>query len=288
MEKDKIFFGENGLTSTSANYICNLAKESYMALEKELEGVNFVTTTVQLIGSNQAHIVTEGVRNVDSIRQNLLDIAQLKSLIAWLREAIKAKDRLINEAKNLSLQNLEEAEVPSMPEMPKYITEDDVVGSWNIKQRNRYYYLETLCAELGKYIHPEGRLSVAREDMMQIVTSPHAVVGNGRDALFYSYMVSLDKETVEDLYMKLQNEYRGYQAELNSMKHEIQTAVEKDKNEKDLAFKQVFDEYSNEMGKLNNQLRVFKNGEVKKTQNLKIIIPDSLKPIYTKVSELGK
>lgn len=32
MEKDKIFFAENGLTSTSANHIANLAKGSFSSV----------------------------------------------------------------------------------------------------------------------------------------------------------------------------------------------------------------------------------------------------------------
>ena len=37
-----------------------------------------------------------------SIPEFLNAVAQLKSFIAWIREAIKAKDRLIKEAKNLT------------------------------------------------------------------------------------------------------------------------------------------------------------------------------------------
>ena len=36
MQKDKIYFGENGLTSTSANHIANLAKEYYQTLRNFL------------------------------------------------------------------------------------------------------------------------------------------------------------------------------------------------------------------------------------------------------------
>ena len=37
MQKDKIYFGENGLTSTSANHIANLAKEYYQTLLRRQE-----------------------------------------------------------------------------------------------------------------------------------------------------------------------------------------------------------------------------------------------------------
>ena len=44
MEKDKIFFGEAGLTSTSANYTANLSKELYKALETKLHKMVLYTT----------------------------------------------------------------------------------------------------------------------------------------------------------------------------------------------------------------------------------------------------
>ena len=45
MEKYKSpFFGTEGLTSTSANHIANIAKEYYQSLEAELEATNFVKT----------------------------------------------------------------------------------------------------------------------------------------------------------------------------------------------------------------------------------------------------
>lgn len=36
MKKDEIFFGEQGLTTTSANHLANKAKEAYLALEQLL------------------------------------------------------------------------------------------------------------------------------------------------------------------------------------------------------------------------------------------------------------
>ena len=119
MEKDKIFFSpENqGLTTTSANHIANLCKEAYMALEKELDEIQFVNSSVKLISSDSRNVLSEGITEVDSLQPKLLRIAQLKSLIAWLREAIKAKERLISEAKNLTFADLD-IETPITPTMP--------------------------------------------------------------------------------------------------------------------------------------------------------------------------
>ena len=40
------FFAENGITATSANHLSNIAKENYMAIEKQMASLEFYRTTV--------------------------------------------------------------------------------------------------------------------------------------------------------------------------------------------------------------------------------------------------
>ena len=94
MKKDMIFFSKegNGLTSTSANHIANLAKEMVREIETTLANLTLYSTSVALIGSDSVNILSEG-DNADAlrdVRSDLHTIAKANSLIAWLREAIKA------------------------------------------------------------------------------------------------------------------------------------------------------------------------------------------------------
>jgi hypothetical protein len=287
MKKDMIFFGEKGLTMTSANYIANQCKNLYLQLEKKLENVRFYNTTMSLLGSSQREIICKGDTDVSNIIPFLDKIAKLKSLIAWLREALKAKERLLKEANNLTFSDFG-IEVPERPMSEPSITEDDVLSTWDVKQRNRYYYIETLCSQIGKYIHPGGTFAQAREAVYNYINNPNKVVGDGRDTVIYHYEASLDTTIMEELYMKLQDTYRSYQADLNSMKHDIQTALEKDRMEKDLKFQEAYSNYEVHMSELSSKLKVLKNDEISKVQALKIIIPDSLRSIYDEVAKLGK
>lgn len=287
MKKDEIFFGVSGLTSTSANYICNLSKESYTQIEKELNNIRFYDKDMQLIGTPGRQIISEGTKDVSDIINKLDRIAKLKSLIAWLREALKAKDRLFKEAENMSYEDFG-LEVPEQPERPIYLTEDDVISTWNIKQRNRYFYLETLCSQIGKYIHPDGVFSHERERMYDAIHNPREIMGGGRDTIVYTYTTSIDPSEVEAKFMEMQNLHRSYQAELNSMKHEIETVLENDKKEKDLNFQHEYLVWSNKKVDINNQLHILKNEKLSDLQKLKIVIPDGLKSIYEEVSVTGK
>ena len=297
MQKDMIFFGESGLTSTSANHIANLSKEAYQQIEKELTNIRFIDKTMSLIGQPNEQLISEGVKTVSDIDGKLDRVAKLKSLIAWLREAIKAKERLLNEANRLTIEDCG-FDIPEQPEAPNkeaYLQEDDVIGTWGVKQRNRYYYLETLCAQIGKFIHPDGWYTNARNNMLDAIHNPRTVSGSGRDSVVYHYVPSIDTQEVEDEFMSLQNKYRSYQAELNGMKHEIEVALENDKVAKDSNYKVKwqqyqgeYNKYSNQLVELSNKLTEAKNEKLAELQKLKIVIPDSLKPIYEEVSKLGK
>lgn len=287
MEKDKIFFGENGLTSTSANFIANLAKEMYRSKEEYLNSIVFYTTTVKLLGTNDESLLKEGISSTDNIYGTIKEIAQLKSLIAWLREAIKAKERLSVEAENISYGELG-IEIPEVPVCEKYLTEDDVISSWNIKQRNRYYYLEAFCATIGEYIHPNGSIAAERNKLQKVIQEPHTVSGTGRDTLMYTRTPSLPVEEVEETYMTLQQKYRAFQAELNSLKHQIEDTIQKDIATKRIQYESAVSEYRDTMRIFEAQLASKRKEAVQAVTNLKIIIPDSLQTIYDMVKSTGK
>lgn len=287
MEKDKIFFGEAGLTSTSANYYANVAKEAYKLLENELFLMKLYTTEVSLIDSSEKKLLREGDKDIASVESKLTEIAQLKSFIAWIREALSAKERLIKEASSKTYDDFG-LTVPEKPEMEEVLTEDAVVSSWSIKQRNRYYYLEALCATIGGYIHPGNPFANERQEFLKILSQPNELKGNGRNTLLYTYTPSVTSSEVEEVFMHLQQVYRGYQAELNSMKYQVETVIQEDKATKNAVYSQRMRDYTNEMTVLNARLREFVHIATIEAQNLKIIIPDSLKPVFEKVQKMGK
>lgn len=287
MEKDKIFFGEQGLTSTSANYISNQAKNSYMLLQMALNEIVFYTTTVKLLNSSDVNLLKEGVKDVSDVPQILKDIAAMRSLVSWLREGIQAKERLIKEAQDGDYEYYDIV-VPEAPKRDEYITSDDVIAEFNIKQRNRYYYLEAFCVTIGQYIHPGGVYATERDQLQKIIHEPNTVSGSGRDALLYSRKPSLNPQEVEDTFMGLQQTYREYQAELNSIKHEIEEKVNKDTAEKNIRYSEACKAYRDTMKVLDAELTRKRKEAVTAASNLKIVIPDSLKDIYEKVSKLGK
>lgn len=295
MDKDMIFFATDGqgLTSTSANHVANLAKEMIRGLESSLASLTLFSTSVSLIGSETSDMLTQGAQYAElaDVQRKLHAIAKAKSLIAWLREAIKAKERMLKEAESMTnadyikLKGLDEIKAPKCGHA---MTEDEYYASLTLDERNRYYELETLAAVLGKAIHPEGSFAEAREKLNTRLHQPRDVKGDGRDTLIYSYTPTVEPQEVEDLYFKLQKQYREAQSKLNAMKFECQKAVKASEVAVSTIYANELDSFAEYNQRISAERTAYVKERVREIGDYKIIIPQSLQEIYNEVSHLGK
>lgn len=295
MEKDLVFFSTDnqGLTSTSANHIANLAKELIQKYEFELNSMHFHSVSVGLIGSAERSITQVGSTKelLDNMPKMLKSIAKAKSLIAWLREAIKAKNRLLDEINSFTAEDycvLKGIEYPIMPVKQRELTEDEYYSSLSLKERNRYYELETKASVLGKAIHPDGAFSRVRRELTKVIQEPHKVTGSGRDTVIYSYIPTVDLQNVEDTFFELQNEHRETQAQLNSIKYACEQAINDSKTKTLADFNEAYNNWSREVKSIEAETRAYKHKKSEEISHYKIVIPDSLKDIFQQVSTLGK
>lgn len=298
MRKDLVFFkkeGEEGvaLTSTSANHIANLAKEYIQGVETQLNNVCFFNVEVALVGSTGKNIIQTGrTSEVLTKLQSMLEgVAQAKSLIAWLREGIKAKENLIKDLQNISLEGwCEEYEVvkPVAPTYGPVLTEVEYYASLPIKERNRYYQLETEAAVLGKYIHPDGHLSDARKELKDKLQHPHEVDGKGRDALIYTYTPTVFIVEVDNVFFELQKKHREIQAQLNAMKYSCEQAINESTNKVNTEYMAASQKYQAELKDVLGAFKTWKDEKSQEYSKLKIVIPNSLLGIYNTINSLGK
>ena len=284
----KQYFGEVGLTSTSANYICNLAKESYEKLESKLNATSFLEEYITIIGAKaetRVSLASKELLNTAPIM--LKEIYNLKSLIAWLREAIKEKEnlfntnKLFNSTEYITLMN-------NRPVRKDYLTEQDVIESWTVKEQEEYLSLETKCAVIGKYIHPNGPLSRAKKDLSFRISHPIVTECSGRDTIVRRYQAVTTEEEVDALFFSLQNKHRELQAQLNGIKHKIEIALREDMQKKDEEYKLELEAYHAKLAELRESDKLTRIERDKKIEALKIIIPNDLKATYDSLAKLGK
>ena len=299
MEKDMIFFTQDAnyqgvkFTSTSANHIANMAKQQYQAWEEALDSLKFYSETVSLIGSPTQTLISEGNNDsqLEQVPSMINNIAKAKSLIAWLREAIKAREHLVEEINNTTLEVWAKANnivLPTEPTEDDSLTEDEYLASLGVKERNAYLQLQTQCAVLGKYIHQNGSFATARANMVKASNNPHRVSDSGRDTTIYTKNLSVTPEKVEDMYFELQQAHRELQASLNSLEHKKTLAIEKSEAEVLAKYNEEYDNYTTEMAKHRASLKKWKQAKITEIGNWKIILPDSLKEIYETIAALGK
>lgn len=298
-EIKNFFDTKSGLTSTSANHICNLAKEMRKSIELRLENIQFYNTSLSLIGQPDT-IVSTGFSGIGQIKADIENIGALNSLIAFLREAIAEKENLQNWAKswtdvskreaiNLSEETLRN----NKPTRMAYITEEDALLDFSTGEMERYYTLEAMASAFGKYIHENGPLANARERAQFRANNPVEVKANGRDTLIYKYTITTDLSIVDSLYFELQQEHRNIQAELNGMKKHIQDIIEQNKLDVDETYREAYNQWHRDLAAIDRERQILEEEEkakrmelLKEVQELKIVIPKRLQAIYDSVTRV--
>lgn len=289
----KQFFDNKGLTATSANHLANIAKELIREEESFLNNLNFLDAKVSLLSGNSEKVLKKGLTDkyIPYIKDGIDKIAEMSSFIAWVREAIKKKEELTELILNLSLEEyaeINEVVLPVIPNTPKTYTKNDVFETFNTKELNEYYSLETTVAKIGQIIHPNGSLSNARKEMIDRSNNPISSLGSGSETLITTYSNSVDYQFVNDMYISLQNKHRELNARLNQIKYKIEQTVQQKNSEERNNFNRLYSEYSEGMALIRNSFESYKAEKLKEIQELKIIIPLELEEIFNYLNNIGK
>ena len=291
MEFTSPFLGTEGRTATSANHICNLAKEHYQHLEKMLTNQSLVTKTVSIVGQGTPNILINGITDLSPMQKALKEIAQCKALIAYFREGIKAKENLEKQVKDYTSEKPQFTE--SFPEREAYLTEEDIMAAWPLEKRVRYYSLEAEAATYGQYIHPNQAFAEQRATFHKALVGESTIKERENYVLIYENKPTLALEDVENTFFDLQNKHREAEAELNSLEQEIKDALTADKLQKDNAYAVAYQKYIAANEAYHDNLKAIaladanKRTELSKTvSKLKILIPDNLKDMIKKLENL--
>ena len=289
--KYKVFFAEKGITSTSANHVSNKGKELLKSEQAILDNINFVNTTVSLLYGGESKMITKGMKaedSFDSIHKTISKIANLNAMSAWIHEAIKAKTEILEYVQSLSIDKWakdQNIELPNAPGKEFPITESDVIGTWDVAKRNKYYVYESYCSLVGKFIHPKGAFYEAKAKMNNAIQNPNKVEGSGRDAIIYSYEPSMLVSDVNAEYDWLSTELRHKEAEFNKMKQEIIDAITEDKLAKAQKFDDAYAKYVDTMESIRNKFDMWKTKTVKEISALKIYLPQGPKQTYDEINK---
>lgn len=279
------FLGKDGVTVTSANHLANIAKEMYEAIQNKLESIKLFSRDYMLaINGNIYRVENESEKSeLAELAEGLMTIGKLKSLIAYLREGIKAKERLASDdAFDKHIESLisEGREDLKYPEGMILVKFEDEFEKLNAEQKARYYSLEAKCATIGAFIHPDGVFAKARKDFFDNKKNPTRICGKGQDAEISSFTSNFTDEEVDSAFFALQRDHRNIQAELNKIKSEVDSRVAVANNE-------ITTNISSRRKIWHDMRRAERVKYDECVRTLKIVIPQNLKDIYNIVNSVA-
>lgn len=281
----------NGLTSTSANHLCNITKNLWKQLEIKLDNLNFVSSEMSLIGSTDSTPNRIGISEdiLNETLENITYINALKAFVAYFREAIAQKDTSILESRTKLFpiylkENNIQLEEPTLQK----ISFKEYLNNLPIEVQVKYYTLEARVTSLGKIVDKKGPIMSKIEVARKTKITPIVTEGNGRDTIIYKKSLSVPLETIESKYNSLHNTYRELQKQFNALKHKLEREFKELEDKYESTYEAELLKYNNKKEELLNQFRVNKDKDIRFLSNLKIIIPEQFKELYEHLNTLGK
>lgn len=294
-EKNNIFFGTKGITSTSANHIANIAKEVMEESRALLENITFVNCNVGLISSDVSRLTEKGygTDELGNIVLSINKVAECNALIAYLREAIKAKEEEldyiegISTSKFLKIKGIEIVDPRSSYSLD-FMTEDDAIALLSQQERIRYLISEATAAAIGNRIHPGKSFAEARRKLELKRKEPIKLVGSGSDALVYTYSPSADVDEVNETFMQLQSAHRTANKQLNSLKFKVKQIMDDHNLKAKREYAAQSEEYDRVIATYAKQAEAFIEEQKKELLELKIVIPSDFQKLFDDLNALIK
>ena len=288
MERLKtLFTTENGVTSTSANYICNIAKEYLDSIHKKIESIKLYNESLCLLDTDSKKQLSIGITDLEQIQNDIKTIASINALVTYLRKAIAIKEDVINDIENYVIEKYNIV-YPKSHFEKKALKEEDIIKEFSLEETIEYDFLTAHAAHYGKMIHPKQPISIARDKFNDIINNPNIIKGEGHDAIIIERTPSLSQEEVESFFMELLNKQRDYEKRLNHIKFEIKERLTKRNIEIANENKLDVHRYLTEYDLVHNEFKRLVEVERSEISKLKIIIPEKFKNTFDFLNSLGK
>ena len=294
-----IYFGEEGLTSTSANHVSAMANVMVNDLKQHINGLRLYRKYIRVIGETET-LVEERNDTLPEVIQTVERISKANALIAWLREAIKERENALNDVNNTDINTYakrtgyEMIDRPSMPQEPRVNFQDYKTmldAGLTVKEYNRAMELNSTLAVLGEFVHEKGLLTKHKAELQRIAKNPVEVKESGRDTIITRYEAD-DAAVIDEVYTELQARYRKLQAEKNGIDNKWSNMAAEYQVRRRAEYQTELNAWNAECAKwdaqyaeLKDHWMTWKKQECDRIAALKIIIPKDLVNLYTELRD---
>ena len=300
------FFDVKGVTSTSANYLSNMAKEIINTYDV-LKNISFKNLGVKAMGDSAYQQVEFGIsqKDFDNLENTLMVKAKLSALISWFREAIKAREEQLEKIDDMTFSEwMQDVKgitdlnlgivIPTYERKRGLTKEEYIEQNFSVKELNEYFFLQSVCATMGKFVHPQGNYAVAKDYITKYNDTTNIKETNSAN-LLYNIQSSIELNEIEKKFFVLQDIHRSYQKRLNEIQFKVETAtrqyndaiVAEEKKHKAEEAK-LLAKIEEGLAEYRKEFHDWKVEELNRLRSLKIVIPNELQDAYEIVSNYGK
>ena len=283
---------------SQAQSISNLCNQRALEIQRELDSYNVCSKSI-VVGRDSYSLV-DAYPMPSAILELLKEKGRLHATQAFLMEAIKEKDSVMNRLISTSFDN-SHIERPEFPEIPEPIELYDVSESWgwaqlSASEHSEYLEAEAMAAHLGQFIHNRGKLDKMRREVADLPSIEWMSVKDGERT-----PVRINKHhTSQELlatHEQIASAHRTYEQRVNYFKAKVKNLVS-DENariqkvnsdlwaqydatmdrESEIRSK-AFESYRNQVQKETADFNAAREEQVKATAALRISVDPRFQPV---------
>lgn len=293
---DKVCFltTGQGITSTLANHLCNIAKEEMQSIQSALDNIAFHNIYVELLSGEQSKQIRQGY-TAEELQEVIAKVeyqAKLTAFIAYFRECIKQKEAIIERIKALAVddyERLQKLEPLAIPRQPRELTLDEYIAECHsLEEYQEYYHIGALAAAYGKTVHPGQAFSIAKTDFNKRAKNTIDVEGTGEQTIIRRYEATIDQQALEKVFFEQQANYRDYQARANKLKAEYEEKHYLYTKQQTDAYNQEYAIYRQALADRFELYARYQEEEIRRIGSLKIVVPERLQETFNLLRSLGK
>lgn len=241
-----------GLSLSQAQSISNLCNQRTIEISAKLTSVNNYSKKIHIEGDWKT------LQSAKPLPGNVLELLNLKSDLhacqAFLMENIKAKDRMLKEAK-MDGADISDIDVPVRPNFvdPELLEEVDEEYGWEqltVKEVNEFMEAEAFASHIGQFIHKSGILTHLRNELPHVPEIEWMVIKEGIKSPV-TITPHHDSETLLRLHEELAAKHREYEQRVNYFKAKVKNLVTKE----NARIAKLNADAQNEAEKTNNDLQ---------------------------------
>jgi hypothetical protein len=289
------FFSNDGLSMSEANAVAGKAGDIGDSVSRLLNQTGSFIKTTELDGKNVTLVQPKKIENLVDVAKKDGDLYGLK---AYLMEAIKAKNSVIDNLKKTDLENFAEEneklhvydKKEDLPPEHETVNENTILQKWSLSERAEYYLLEAQVAHLGKKVHPGGVLDRLAQESFEGVRYEREELNSGQGATktHIAEVRSLyTPEEAQNAFYNLHDTRRELEKKLNWYKARLQNEMNAKLIEAEKDYRQKLNDYTElqkkkreEDEQLRSTLQSRRLNLVREASDLKILMPDVLRGIY--------